>query len=367
MDSVKSRSRRNRRLVPNESSRTALRCGLALALVIALGTCGFTIIEEEWSVWQSLFFTLITVTTVGYGDENISQAGEAFAAVLLLFGIGTATYSLSSLVQIAISYQADWKRAMQKEIDQLSSHFVICGFGRMGQTVCEELHAAGMPLVVIDCEPATFERAVDQGFLAVQGNSAEEQVLHAAGIDRARGVICVSGNDAENMFITLTARDMNQQALVVSRASSTETARRMERAGASLVVSPYVTAGMNIADAILRPKFAEFLSKSRRDGCDFELTEFTVPEGSPFTGKEVKEVGMAFPSVVFVALQRPGQRPQIRPGGNKSLEVGDKYTIAGHPSDLEQILAEAATEIAADAVEQGFVADAEEQELVEIA
>jgi len=326
--------------VSNRAS--AWSCAFALLSVIVFGTCGFTIIEDDWSLWRSLFFTLITITTVGYGDENISAEGEVFAAFLLLAGIGTATYSLTSLVQIAVSYHADWKAKMQKEIERMQDHFLVCGFGRMGQTVCEELHAADVPLVVIDANRERFELAVEQGYHAVCGNSADEQTLQQAGIERAKGVVTVCSADAENMFITLTARDLNQDAFIAARASNQSSARRMKRAGATVVVSPYVTAGVNIAEAILRPKLAEFLQNSRRQGCEFEMTEFTVPAGSPVTSCQVKDVGMKYPSVVFVAMNRPGEPSFVRPGGDQVFEAGDLYTIAGHPADLENMLDEIA-------------------------
>ena len=156
-------------------------------------------------------------------------------------------------------------------------------------------------------------------------------------------MVSVFGADAENMFITLTERDLNQDGFIATRASSESSARRMKRAGATVVVSPYVTAGVNIAEAILRPKLAEFLQKSRRQGCEFELTEFTVPPGSPVAGCPVKDVGMNYPSVVFIGMKRPGQPSVVRPGGSHVFQEGDVFMIAGHQTDLEQILDEVVT------------------------
>jgi len=325
------------RIQLSDQTLIALRCACALALVITLGTLGFMLIEDHWGVWKSLFFTLITITTVGYSDQNLSSNGQIFAAVLLLFGIGTATYSLTSFVQLAVSYQSAWKKKMQKNIDHLKDHFLICGFGRMSEAVCEELQASGIPFVTIDNDQQRFNEAVQCGYLAVFGSSAEDHVLEQAGVRRARGVICATGSDAENVFITLCVREMNGEAFIASRASTEKASRRMTRAGASLVVSPYTTAGLNIADAILRPKLAEYLRNNRRKECNLELMEFTIREDSPLEGNQLKEVGMYFSDVVFVAVKRPEQQEQVRPGGNEIFRRGDIVTIAGHPDDLEQV------------------------------
>ena len=315
----------------------ALRCACALSLVIAVGTLGFMLIEEHWGLWKSLFFTLITITTVGYSDQNLSSRGEIFAAMLLLFGIGTATYSLTSFVQLAISYQSAWKKKMQKNIEQLQDHFLVCGFGRMAEAVCEELRTSEVPFVAIENDQQRFNEAVERGYLAVFGSSSDDQILEQAGVRRARGVICATGSDAENVFITLCVREMNLEAFIASRASTESAARRMKRAGASLVVSPYTTAGLNIADAILRPKLAEYLRNNRRKECNLELMEFTIMEGSSLEGNQIKDVGMYFSDVVFVAIKRPEQKQNVRPGGDEVFHLGDIVTIAGHPDDLEQV------------------------------
>jgi voltage-gated potassium channel len=307
-------------------------------VVIAFGTLGFMLVESDWSPWKSLFFTLITITTVGYGDEGLSPNGEVFAAVLLLMGIGTATYSLTSLVQIAINYQNAWKRKMKKQIDQFEDHFIICGFGRIGHTVAQQLQEAGIPFVVIDCDQQVIEDAIDSGYLALQGNSTDDETLCQAGVERARGIVCAINSDAENVFVTLCVRELNPNAFVASRASTESAAQRMERAGATLVVSPYTTAGENIADAILRPKLAEFLRTHRNS--EFELSEITISEESVLAGQLVREVGEKHPTIVFVALRRTDGQLAVRPGANETFLAGDTITVAGTRESLEQIYGE---------------------------
>ncbi|MBC8350867.1 MAG: potassium channel protein [Planctomycetes bacterium] len=335
-------TRRSIRLgLAGEELRAALRCIAILLLIVFFGTVGFWYIEydNDWDLWKSLFFTLITITTVGYGDQGLSPAGERFAAVLLLFGIGTATYSITSLVQIAVTYQSTRKKKMQNQIDHLTDHLIICGFGRIGRTVAEQLNVAGTPFVVIDCDSAIVDRALECGYCAFQGNSTDDEVLHHAGIERAKGIICATSSDAENVFVTLCAHELNPHAFIASRAGSDGAARRMERAGASLVVSPYTTAGHNIADAILRPKFAQFLH-SNRSG-DIELGEFKIDEDSTMVGETVRTIGDRFPTIAFVAVRNEDALSPTRPSGNQAFVLGDAVTVAGPRSDLEALYLEA--------------------------
>ena len=328
-------------LANNEEFRVASRCIATLLIVVAFGTLGFWYIEHEnhWGLWKSLFFTLITITTVGYGDQGLSPNGEKFAAILLLFGIASATYSLTSLVQIAVSFQSNWKKKMQNKINRLSNHLIICGFGRIGHTVAEQLQLSETPFLIVDYNADIVEQAIDLGYLAFQGNTTDDEVLQRAGIERAKGVICSTNSDAENVFVTLCARELNSHAFIASRASTDGAARKMERAGATLVVSPYTTAGQNIADAILRPKFAQFLKSNH---CrDIELGEFAIHETSPFVGKSVRNVGERFPKIVFVAIRTGAADAPTRPGGKQLFAAGDAIAVAGPRSDLEELYLEA--------------------------
>ncbi len=326
-----------------EELRAAMRCVAILICVVAFGTLGFWFVEGEndWDLWRCLFFTLITITTVGYGDEGLSPNGEIFAAVLLIFGIGTATYSITSLVQIAVNYQSMWKRRMQDKIDLLQGHYIICGFGRIGRTIAAELQTAGKPFVVVDRDADVIEQAIEQDYLALRGNSTEESTLQQAGIARAKGLICVTSSDAENVFVTLCANELNPDVFIASRSSTESAGRKMERAGASVVVSPYTTAGNRIIDAIMRPKLSKFLSKT--DG-EFNLGELTVGANDGFDGRSIKSIGQQFPEIVFVAHRRDMKDKPTRPGGDTTLQSGDWIAVAGPRDELESLYSAAHNE-----------------------
>jgi len=319
----------------------ALRCIAALVAVTAFGTAGFLLIERDWGLWDALYFTLITITTVGYGDEGLSSNGQMFATLLLLVGIGTATYSLSVLIQLAVNYQLAWKRKMQQRINQLHDHIVVCGFGRMGRTVCERLAAGEVRFVVIEHDEAGYRAAIDLGYPAIHGNATEDEVLRKAGVERCRGVVCVLNADAENIFITLNARYLNEGAFIACRAETDGAVDKVRRAGASLVVSPHYSAGVNIASAILRPHVAGAMQSSCPADTGFGLDEVDIPEGSPLAGQTINRFGKSEDSIVFVAIQRPGGETIVRPGGEERLQPGDVVIVAGAPTNLSRMAQQA--------------------------
>ncbi|MDA1165196.1 MAG: potassium channel protein [Planctomycetota bacterium] len=321
----------------NHEARIVIRAIATLCAVMLFGTVGFLLIEQDWTLWDSLYFTLITITTVGYGDMDISPAGQRFAALLLVSGIGTATWTLTTVVQFAVSYQFEWQRRMKKMINKTSNHIVICGFGRIGRTICAKLAESDVLCVVIDCQEAAIADALACGYMAVLGNSTDETVLRDAGLDRARGIVCATSSDAENVFITLTAREINPNVMIASRANAESSARRMEHAGATLVVSPFLTAGADIARAIVKPHLAELLRNSHRSDGDFALSEVKVEPGSILEGQTPRSYGQEEDSIAFIAIKREGSGTIYRPGGQETFRPHDVIIAAGVPDALARM------------------------------
>lgn len=323
--------------VSPEQFRRLAYCIVAFSAVVVVGTMGFYFIEGNWTVWDALFFTLITVTTVGYGDENISVASERFAVLLLIVGIGTATYTFSSLMQVAVGCQLAWKAKMQKRINHLHDHVIVCGFGRMGKYICEQLREGSVPIVVIEHTETGYLTAVEMGYLAVHGCATEDQTLIDAGVQRARGVICVVDSDAENIVITLSARELNRDLFIASRADGESVAHKIERAGASLVVSPHITAGHNIATAVLRPHLAELMRHTQHRMSSFEMSEVTVEPGSPLENLTGEEYGRSEENIVFVAVKKPHGELRLRPRGGTRFVANDVVLVAGPAEDLARM------------------------------
>ena len=212
--------------------RQAVQCVCALRLVIVFGSFGFTLLEQEWSIWKALFFTLITVTTVGYGDEGLSERGEVFAAVLLLVGIATVTYCFRNVVSFVADYRFAWRRRMMKRIKALKDHFVVCGFGKIGQSVCQKLAEANVPFIVVDSDQARYEEALELQYLAVRGNAHCDQLLQSINTTKAKGLVCATSKDAENVFITISVKEMNPDIYIASRAGYSSDVGKIQRAGA---------------------------------------------------------------------------------------------------------------------------------------
>lgn len=324
----------------DEQLLAMVRCLAMLMAVVTFGTLGFHLVEEGWSYWESLYFTLVTITTVGYGDHGISENGQKFAALLLLCGIGTFTYSLTTLAQIASDREASERRKIKHMIAHTTDHIIVCGYGRMGRMVCEEIERGGLPYVVIERDSEGVEQAKRDGRLVIAGMASEDETLIAAGIHRAQGIVCAVDSDAENMFITVTVRELNSSVRIISRAESPTSARKLEHAGASLVISPHQMAGKSIATAFVHPRLTRFLYSSSNDetdqgSCYFELGEIEVQGGSAIEGKTVAEFGAEMTGVVFVAIERAARSDRgngeliVQPRGDVQFLTGDIVIFAG--------------------------------------
>lgn len=320
----------------DDKSLAAFRCAMLLLSVVFVGTIGFWLIEDQWNLWDALYFTLITVTTVGYSDGGISEAGQRFALVLLLCGIGTFTYSLSTLVQFAADREAALLRRMKRKIKETRDHVVVCGYGRMGRTACQQLTEGGITCVVIEASDDNFRRAVGDGHLVVQGAASNDDVLVQAGVLRASGVVCAVDSDAENMFITVSVRDLNANCKIVSRAESEGAARKLERAGATLVISPHQMAGQSIANAMLHPCLNRFMQHSL-DGEYLLLSETEISAESGLTGRTVHDLGQLSENVAFVAIQRADGQQIMGPRDSEKLLEGDVVILAGRSDDLDAL------------------------------
>lgn len=310
---------------------------LALLTVVAGGTVAFVWIEG-WSVWKGLYFTLITITTVGYGDEGISEVGRRFALILLVGGILVSSYTFALVVQAMVLRPETWRRRMQKQIDALSSHVIVAGFGRMGSIVCEELSQAGTPFVVVEHYEPSVERARNCGYLAIEGKASEDEVLIRAGVERASHVVSGVDSEAENIVITLTARELSPNVRIVARAERPEEVRKLKRAGADRIVSPFHSGGLEVANMILRPNVSELLQHVHGRDAAFTLAEFKLPSESKLVGRSIGDCGHGdIPHVAVVALAREGTGFQTPPPHNASFAPDDLVIVAGNPADVSAL------------------------------
>jgi voltage-gated potassium channel len=230
---------------------------LGLAVVIIVGVSGYHLIEG-WSIFDSLYMTVITITTVGYGEvKPLSKSGKLFTVFLIIFGISTIVYGIESTIEYFISFEFRnlfRRRRMEKEIEKLKEHYIVCGFGRVGENVCKEFLKQKVPFVVVENNEKRLSYLSKTELLYVVGDASEERVLKEAGIERAKGLVAALSSDADNVFVILTAKFLNPKILVVARCIEKEAEYKLRKAGADEVISPYAIGGERIAQAILELK-----------------------------------------------------------------------------------------------------------------
>jgi len=320
--------------VENEDSHKLIRALILVAVVTIGGTVGFIQIEK-WDVWRAFYFTVVTITTVGYGDEGISDEGQKFATFLLIFGVASASYTFAMIIQTSVASQLEWKKRMKKAISRLKGHTIVCGFGRLGESVCEKLEERGSPFVVVERNSERFEDAVTCGYLAIEGVASENGTLMAARLEYASHVVAAVDSYAENVVIAMEARELRPDVIVIARAEREDNVRKLERAGASRVLCPFQSGGRETADFITKPHVANFLAQASVGGGGVALAEIRVEANSNLIGVKLGDYGRSRGTKIsFVALERENEALMIPPRGDTVLAEGDQVIVAG---DSEQI------------------------------
>jgi len=311
---------------------------LMLALVLIGGVIGYMAIEG-WSMWDSVFFTVVTITTVGYGDGGLSDRGEQFTLLIMLVGIGTLTYTIGQTMSVIIKYQFDKERAMNSEIMKLEDHVIVCGLGRIGTAVAQELDSHGVPFVGIESEPEKVEQARACGWLVLQGCATDEKLLLRARPDTARAVAVLTDKDTENIVATMTVRQLMPELEIIARIESRSSEPKMRIAGATTVFMPSELGGRIVTDALLLPRDTDQLRAA-----SFRLVYARLCAGSPLADKPLGSWLEAHPKISIVAAIARDGRKNIRPSDSVVLEPGDTVVLAGDSAQIEVARMEIATQ-----------------------
>ena len=313
----------------------------ALAGVAAFGTVGFTLIEG-WSLADSLYMTVMTVTTVGYGPPMpLSPAGRNFAIFFMVLGVGTAGYLLSTAVQSLVRSEilaAYGERRRQREMSKLQGHYIICGAGRVGRRIVSEMRRASVPFVVVETDAAlAAQLQVPDTQLLIRDATLDETLVDA-GVERARGLAACLPDDADNLYVVLTARGLNPALRIVARAVEESAEPKLVRAGANRVIAPTIIGSHRMAQALLKPAVADFMDSITAETLDLAFEEVEVAEGSPLVGRKLKETNIrSHLDIVVAAIRRAGGEMTFNPSGDTQIRAGDMLIGIGRAESMQEL------------------------------
>jgi len=312
--------------------RLALLGGLILVL-LAVGTVGFTVTEGT-SLGFSFLWTLDTIATIGSIGMPEDTVGRILTVFLIIFGVGTLFYALVTVTEFFVAGRLSGllaERRTQRMIDSLNDHHLICGFGRVGRQVVRDLRISGQPFVVIDDNPENQDIAAEMEALFLEGQPSEDEILRRAGIERARSVLACMDSDAENIFTTLTARELRRDITIVARASVEDSEKKLVRAGADRVISPYKSSGAEMARLAMHPQVSGVVDVAPGE---YRMEEIEVSPDCAGAGKRINDVrGTA----AIVALRRTDGQIEPQPAGDRELEAGDVLFAMGSREAMDQL------------------------------
>ncbi|MEL7472052.1 MAG: potassium channel protein [Planctomycetota bacterium] len=312
---------------------TIARALLLIGMVVLVGTTGYSWIEG-WSAWKSLFFTLVTLTTVGYGDYGMSEDGQRFTALLMIGGIGTVSYTATQLIQRAMAHAAKPERRMLQQARKMRNHYIVCGLGRTGQHVISKLRDEGVDVVAIDTDSSLVGMMRDRGVIAIERDATSDAAMMLAGIECAAGLAAATASDAVNALICLTARALAPDVNITARAEDDASAFKLKRAGATSVIAPTSYGGDGIAENLLRPEVARLLPGLQNEGFSLHFAELSIADRSPYRGLSVADVGDAHPRLVFIASRDVDGEVTLRPDPSHVLVEGEVLIVAGTSQDV---------------------------------
>ncbi len=311
-----------------------------VCLVALIGTLGYMLVEH-WGFLDALYMSVITLTTTGFKEVHpLGRGGELWTILLSVAAIGIifGTVGVAAEVVLAEVVSGRWQGGrMQRKIENLHDHVIVCGYGRVGSHVARELRAEGEDVVVIDVRPDSLTRAADAGFLHVVGDGTSDAVLSAAGVRRARALVTCIDSDPENVYVTLTARSLNPDIYIVGRASTRDVVSKLEQAGADRAVSPYTMAARRMVELTLRPGVVEFIDSAlSRGNLEFSMEEIRVEAGHPLAGQTVGALRAR--GIFTLAIMRARGDYEVNPSDERLLKDGENLIVTGSATLLRDLM-----------------------------
>jgi voltage-gated potassium channel len=314
---------------------------IALAIAIVFGTIGFTLIEG-WPLTDSLYVTVQTLTTVGYGDlPPKSMAGRAFAVVIMLIGVGGVALAATTIVQSIVQSEllsTFGQRRQSKRMSKMRDHYIICGSGRVGSHLVRDLQRAEQPFVIIEMDGPRAADFSQRGFNVLVGDATLEDTLSEAGVERARGLAACLPNDADNVYVVLTARDLNPGLHIVARAAEEQAEAKLVRAGANHVVAPTIIGGHRMAMSLTKPAVGEFFDSITGSKIGLNFEQVPVEDGSQLVGRVLRETAIrAELDIVIISIRRARGELIFNPSGETRIEAGDILIAIGGVEALTRL------------------------------
>jgi voltage-gated potassium channel len=323
--------------------------GVLGAVILVGATAYYSIGEGRWSWFDCFYMTIITLSTVGFAEtlEGMNDIPEArgITVALIVLGSGTLLYFISSLTALIVEGDLQGvlrRRSMQRAIDTLSQHVIVCGVGTTGRHIATELKAVGIPFVVVDAKGDLLEELAQEfedELLYVVGDATDDHVLELAGVARARGVISALNDDKANLFVTISARALNPTARIVAKSIESSTEAKLRRAGADAVVAPNYIGGVRLFSEMVSPKTVAFLDRIVQfgGGISVGIEAIDIPESSPLVGKRLAETQLRAAGALVVAVHRSDGDYIYNPGGEHLLEAGDSLIVLAESADVEAL------------------------------
>ncbi len=318
---------------------------IVLVTIVLVSTTGFHIIEQ-WPWFDALYMVVITLSTVGYGEtHDLTPTGRIWAMLTIFMGVGVMSFTFITLGRLTMLglVEGEFKRIlarrrMNREIEKIEGHYVVCGFGRIGRQVARRLHASHAGCVVIESDAERVPVLESEGVHYLIGDATDDDVLERAGVPRAKGLAIVTPSDPDNLYITLTAREMNARLYILSRYNDPGVRRRLLRAGANNALSPHEIGGRQMANSLLRPTVTELLDLASGVSDDIAMEEISIAAGSQMIGKSLRLSGLRQRfGVIIVAIKRGGEMV-FNPTPHEILQEGDNLIAIGHQRDMAELI-----------------------------
>ncbi len=323
---------------PREAIRRVRRSLLLLLGVTVVGTVGYMLLMG-WNLLDALYMTTITIGTIGYEevrDLSADPVGRLWTMILIIAGVGSLAYTASTVAQFIVEGTIGGyfgRRRMEGKIEKLSGHYILCGYGRVGREIAEEFASGGVEFVVIDQDESNSEECLRKGYLNLLGDASRDEVLEASGVRRAKGLVAAVDSDADNMFVVVSARELNPDLYIVARAESDESLSKLKRAGADRTLSPYAVGGRRLARLTTHPLLVDYLDIISRsgEGLEFRLEEFEVDDASPLVNCSVRQLRDAEEETgaKVLAIRHKNGGFNTTPSGRDKVLAGDILIVLG--------------------------------------